>query len=59
MADLLDRLKTALDDRYAVERELGAGGMASYAVNSLCERIGFKSSGRSSFAGVLHARRAA
>lgn len=27
-ADLLSRLKPALADRYAVERELGAGGMA-------------------------------
>ena len=29
MAELLDRLKTALSDRYAIERELGAGGMAT------------------------------
>ena len=29
MADSLDRLKTALADRYAIERELGAGGMAT------------------------------
>ncbi len=28
MPDLLDRLKTALADRYAIEREIGAGGMA-------------------------------
>jgi len=28
MTDLLDRLKTALADRYSVERELGHGGMA-------------------------------
>jgi serine/threonine-protein kinase len=28
MTDLLDRLKTALTDRYAIERELGRGGMA-------------------------------
>jgi len=27
--DLLDRLKTALADRYAIEREIGAGGMAT------------------------------
>ena len=27
--DLLDRVKTALADRYAIERELGAGGMAT------------------------------
>ena len=29
MSDLLDRLKTALADRYAIEQELGAGGMAT------------------------------
>ena len=29
MADPLDRLKAALADRYAVERELGSGGMAT------------------------------
>ncbi len=29
MSDLLDRLKTALADRYAIEHELGAGGMAT------------------------------
>ena len=27
--DLLDRLKTALADRYAIEEEIGAGGMAT------------------------------
>ncbi len=27
--DLLDRLKTALADRYAIQEELGAGGMAT------------------------------
>ena len=26
--DLLEHLKSALSDRYAIERELGAGGMA-------------------------------
>ena len=26
---VLDRLKTALSDRYTIERELGAGGMAT------------------------------
>jgi hypothetical protein len=31
----IDRLKTALADRYAIERELGAGGMATvYSVPS-------------------------
>jgi tetratricopeptide (TPR) repeat protein/tRNA A-37 threonylcarbamoyl transferase component Bud32 len=29
MADLFDRLKSALADRYAIERELGFGGMAT------------------------------
>jgi serine/threonine-protein kinase len=29
MADILDRLKTALADRYTIERELGSGGMAT------------------------------
>jgi len=29
VTDTLDRLKTALSDRYAIERELGAGGMAT------------------------------
>jgi hypothetical protein len=28
MNDQLERLKPALADRYAIERELGAGGMA-------------------------------
>ena len=27
--ELLDRLKTALSDRYAIEKEIGAGGMAT------------------------------
>ena len=29
MTDLLDRLKTALSNRYTIERELGSGGMAT------------------------------
>ena len=29
MTDTLDRLTTALQDRYRIERELGAGGMAT------------------------------
>ncbi len=29
MDSTLDRLKTALADRYSIERELGAGGMAT------------------------------
>ena len=29
MPDELNRLKTALADRYAIEREVGSGGMAT------------------------------
>ena len=29
MNDILDRLKTALADRYAIQEEVGAGGMAT------------------------------
>ena len=29
MADQIDRLEAALADRYTIERELGAGGMAT------------------------------
>jgi serine/threonine-protein kinase len=29
MADVLERLKAALSDRYRIERELGSGGMAT------------------------------
>ncbi len=29
MSDILDRLTSALADRYVLERELGAGGMAT------------------------------
>ena len=29
MPDLLERLKTALADRYKIERETGSGGMAT------------------------------
>ena len=29
MPDLLERLKTALAERYEIERELGRGGMAT------------------------------
>ena len=28
MSDLLDRLRTALADRYTIQRELGSGGIA-------------------------------
>jgi hypothetical protein len=29
MADVLERIKAALADRYTIERELGSGGMAT------------------------------
>jgi len=29
MTDVFDRLTSALPDRYTIERELGAGGMAT------------------------------
>ena len=29
MTDLLDRLSTAVTDRYVLDRELGSGGMAT------------------------------
>ncbi len=29
MLDIFDRLKTALADRYTIEREVGSGGMAT------------------------------
>jgi serine/threonine-protein kinase len=29
MTDHLDRVKSALEDRYAIEREIGRGGMAT------------------------------
>jgi hypothetical protein len=32
VTDLLDRLRSALAERYVIERELGAGGMACRAV---------------------------
>ena len=36
MADVFERLKAALSDRYAIERELGSGGMATvYLANDL------------------------
>ncbi len=31
MTDLLDHLKSALADRYTIEREIGRGGMATDA----------------------------
>ena len=32
MSSAFDRLKSALSDRYTIERELGSGGMARTAV---------------------------
>ncbi len=32
MSDVMERLKSALADRYTIEHELGAGGMARKAV---------------------------
>ena len=32
MTDTFDRLKSALSDRYAIEHEVGAGGMVRTAV---------------------------
>jgi serine/threonine-protein kinase len=39
MADVLERLKAALADRYRIERELGSGGMATvYLADDLKHR---------------------
>ncbi len=38
MTNILERLKTALADRHAIEREIGAGGMATVY---LAEYLGF------------------
>ncbi len=35
MTEQLDRLKTALADRYEIEREIGAGGMATVSRPSI------------------------
>ncbi len=41
MPDLLDRLKTALADRYAVQEEIGSGGMATvYLAEDLKHQLG-------------------
>ena len=37
MTDALGRLKTVLADRYAIERELGQGGMATAGPAALKE----------------------
>jgi hypothetical protein len=42
MSDQLERLTTALADRYTIERELGAGpgGMITVANSTSCRRMG-------------------
>ena len=43
MTDIFDRLKTALSDHYAIEHELGAGGMANvYLAEDLKALVGNK-----------------
>ncbi len=39
MSDTFDRLKTALADRYAIEEELGAGGMETVSTTRRCRRF--------------------
>jgi len=39
MTDATERLTTALSDRYRLERELGAGGMASEPVTEVTARL--------------------
>ena len=39
MTDTLARLTTALADRYVVERELGAGGMATVSLRAASSLI--------------------
>lgn len=39
MSDVLDRLQSALADRYAIQRELGRGGMAIvFLAQDLCHK---------------------
>ncbi len=35
MTDIIDRLKTALAERYQIEREIGEGGMATVLIGDL------------------------
>jgi len=37
MSEAFDRLRAALADRYAIERELGAGGMARESLQRLTQ----------------------
>ena len=39
MSDILERLRTALSDRYRIERELGQGGMARRRVAEATARL--------------------
>ncbi len=38
MSDATERLNAALEGRYAIERELGAGGMATSAPTQITEQ---------------------
>ncbi len=58
VSDLLDRLKTALADRYAIERELGAGGMATvYLAEDIKRKMAVKKVLRPELAAILGAER--
>ena len=39
MTDALDRLKSALADRYHIEREIGAGGSFRFQAEIIAKRI--------------------
>ena len=39
MTDVFDRLKTALQDRYTIEREIGAGGSFRFQAEIIAKRI--------------------
>ena len=39
MTDALDRLRAALADRYAIEREIGSGGMATVVLPWLAHGV--------------------
>ena len=44
MTDTIDRLKTALADRYTIKHELGAGGMATLNWPVISSMIGMSPS---------------